>query len=240
MGDLGRFIYSAGYFGGGSVIVAVILLAIAVIEHIKGKNVEAKWFFIVACLAFCLGAFMAWKDADNNLQVETHDKSDLQGQIEFLTEPNLSADITTIMAADSARTGNAIMILVVTITNRGAPSTFSIGTDRLIFADGRSVILDEVPPSAAEYTTIRNKGDSPTVVLKGSDRLVPKADAAPIERGGGLTGWAMYIVPGFSKEEATQKGAQVRLEFFDVNGKLFSTQKEIKSKPGDLFSPKQP
>jgi hypothetical protein len=60
-----RFCTEAGALGVGSVIFAFVLWIIAEVEHERSQNISATWFLLGGCVAFCLGAFMAWSKADD-------------------------------------------------------------------------------------------------------------------------------------------------------------------------------
>jgi hypothetical protein len=54
------FFKDAGRIGGGSVILAIILLGVTFVEHSKGHNVETFWLGMLVIVFFCFGACVAW------------------------------------------------------------------------------------------------------------------------------------------------------------------------------------
>lgn len=65
-----EFIKSAGLLGAGSVALSIALYVITVREHIDKNNVPAAVFFVLACLAFCYGAHLAWR-TERKKHIET-------------------------------------------------------------------------------------------------------------------------------------------------------------------------
>lgn len=60
MRTFAKFFKDAGYYGGGSVVLAIILFAIAIWEHASGKNIATWWLELIAVLVFCYGCLVAW------------------------------------------------------------------------------------------------------------------------------------------------------------------------------------
>jgi hypothetical protein len=118
MGDIGRFVIAAGYLGGGSVILAVILFVVSVIEHRRGQNVEAKWVFVLGGLAFCVGSYMAWHDADAALQEETQQFSSLNLRLDNLTKPNFNLSFGQFVDIGTYKSQTSI-IFVLSVSNQG-------------------------------------------------------------------------------------------------------------------------
>jgi hypothetical protein len=64
----GQFLKAAGTYGGGSVLLAILLFGISIGEHIKDKNVSVGWLEWVALVFFCFGAYKAWDNTDKKLR----------------------------------------------------------------------------------------------------------------------------------------------------------------------------
>ncbi|MFZ1007457.1 MAG: hypothetical protein WAN65_11505 [Candidatus Sulfotelmatobacter sp.] len=57
---LAKFFKDAGYYAGGSVILAIILFAVSIWEHAKNKNVDTWWLWFIAVVLWCYGCAVAW------------------------------------------------------------------------------------------------------------------------------------------------------------------------------------
>jgi len=55
-----KFLTDAGYYGGGSVLLAIILLGVTLVEHARGRSVQSFWFYILIVVFFCIGSAIAW------------------------------------------------------------------------------------------------------------------------------------------------------------------------------------
>ncbi|MBZ5664821.1 MAG: hypothetical protein LAO30_09485 [Acidobacteriia bacterium] len=60
MRSIAKFFKDAGYHGGGSVILAVILFGLTIWEHANNKAVGAWWLWALVVLMFGYGAVVAW------------------------------------------------------------------------------------------------------------------------------------------------------------------------------------
>ena len=57
-----QFLKSAGLKGAGSVALSVASFIVTVKKHIDKDDIDAAVFFCVGCLAFCYGAYLAWRN----------------------------------------------------------------------------------------------------------------------------------------------------------------------------------
>jgi len=71
MGRFTAFLKGAGTYGGGSVVLAILLFAVAIGEHVKDKNIGVGWLEWIAIVFFCFGAYKAWDNTDKRLQEST-------------------------------------------------------------------------------------------------------------------------------------------------------------------------
>jgi hypothetical protein len=71
----------AGFYGGGSVLLAIILLGVTVYEHFKGYSVQTFWLGTLVIIFFCFGAFIAWRK-------ESQKVDDRDAQIERISKPD--------------------------------------------------------------------------------------------------------------------------------------------------------
>jgi hypothetical protein len=55
-----EFVTAAGLYGGGSVILAIVLFGVSFIEHFRDHNVSSWWFGIIGMISFCAGSYIAY------------------------------------------------------------------------------------------------------------------------------------------------------------------------------------
>src|SRR5271154_6779209 len=55
-----KFFTDAGYYGGGSVLLAIILLGVTLVEHARRQSIQSFWFYILIVVFFCIGSLVAW------------------------------------------------------------------------------------------------------------------------------------------------------------------------------------
>jgi hypothetical protein len=216
--DIWNFILAAGYIGGGSVILAVVLLIVSMIEHQRERNLSAQMFFLIACFAFCFGAYMAWhKQYEKTLRVQT--------TLDQMNNPVLHASIGQIFVAPAGdHNQNAIVTVMVTVTNTGTPS-IAQNWHSTIKLPGKNVELIDIPPPL-NTVTLSFENASP-IMLLGSDYVPRKSMMQPIPTGGAAGGFMQYLVIGETWETISSPAASLRLDFTDINGKPYFTERII-------------
>src|SRR5713226_3717965 len=77
---LKQFVTASVKLGGGSVILAILLFSISIVEHIRNQNVAAYSLVFIAALFFCVGTYLAWSEERDQYEreVATNAKPDLQ------------------------------------------------------------------------------------------------------------------------------------------------------------------
>src|SRR5437016_5108122 len=71
MRTLAKFFKDTGLYGGGSVILSILLFAVTIFEHSKNHNVAAFWLGVLAVVFFCGGSFVAWnKESKKAINLE--------------------------------------------------------------------------------------------------------------------------------------------------------------------------
>jgi hypothetical protein len=110
-----EFIKTAGWLGGGSVMLAIILLGITIWEHIRSQNVATIVYGVLVMIFFSFGCYIAWSKERDKFELEAvkHELPDFKLTLgPVLTSYNPNMDITTICMS-------------VVLLNRGAPSIAS-------------------------------------------------------------------------------------------------------------------
>jgi len=88
MRTLLRFFKDAGYIAGGSVLLAITLFAVSILEHAKNRNVDTWWLWFIAITLWCYGCVVAWyrqykKVLDRDAEIESLNKgSHVTGEIQ--------------------------------------------------------------------------------------------------------------------------------------------------------------
>lgn len=92
MANFLKFLKAAGYIGGSSVVLAIVLFAVSIWEHFADKNVNAYWLVFIGVLAFTFGAYRAWASEHEIYESEVAKNSRPSLRIEM---PGVFFDIST-------------------------------------------------------------------------------------------------------------------------------------------------
>jgi len=95
MTTFGRFIKAAGLLGGGSVVLAILLFLITIIEHIRDHNVEVFYLVLLAAVFFCFGAYQAWHDENRKYLAIASEKENIERKY-FDERPRLGLSVHSI------------------------------------------------------------------------------------------------------------------------------------------------
>ncbi len=225
MRNFWEFVVAAGVLGGGSVILAIVLFVIAAIEHFRDRNVAAAWLFIIACLAFCFGAFSAWNQERESVERSTTEISHLNEQIASLVESHIAADIE--FAVLGAQPKGSHAGLIVSLRNSGAESA--------VIPD--SWQLSAVTSNGMTYrgwaNTLKDKnldfclGPHKLMRLVKSDALYLKASERPIARNGYAQGFLWFAFPDLDRELLVTSDTKLVLMAKSVSGQTIETTIDI-------------
>jgi hypothetical protein len=201
-----EFFRTAGLLGGGSVIFALVLFAIAVWEHYKDKNVPASWLVACGVLFFGIGLYQAWSK-------ERDEKEAAQARIE---SPNFEFSVGTIIWRYDPQTQLSVFFVLASILNKGHRSIarnwnaeYRIG---LAKEQMKSFFLREpyIIPIGDEQITFEN-----------GDLLNVRASQNAIERGDMGEGRLLFTLPGDRTHQIA--GLQYSIEYSceDYQGKVY-------------------
>jgi hypothetical protein len=225
MGNLWAFFLAAGELGGGSVILAVVLLVISIIEHLRDENIAARWLAGVAGLAFCFGAYQAW-------QAEHSSNVDLRGKLTALTVPDLHPSFYRI-ATGHDKSGHTILFVWIEVTNNGAPSVATL-EDISISQPGGRKFRAMVLPAFTKDTHIPNVNGvvGQNVTLERNENFQILMHDKPIERGEEPVGWLEIVVPDGTDEDVSKSVIAATMVDFAGNKVPFS--KDISKEHSDF------
>jgi hypothetical protein len=227
--------------GGGGTGGAVLLI-VQVAEWLEWFKLK-KWlkiFLIIWC--FILGAsFMAWQDAQTDLANETNKyNSEHQSLLEAedTSEPKLEVKIGTMMAAHNGLQ-QAVLTLVITVVNHGAPSVVSLDKVSVVTRNGNQFLAKMMIPTGKDVLLSGAQGN-PNVILHANDHFPERAMNSPTPQGGATVGWIMFVIPEISQQELEAPGTQVVVECSDVNGKSTSAERTFTNEFGNAYNPTKP
>jgi hypothetical protein len=133
--------------------------------------------------------------------------------------PDLVGEIEQITSGDSPDAHAAIVLIMVSITNRG---------NKPSIADGFMATVENGPLRLSEYPTLIRPGyklfgsdGSVVAEFKSGDNIGDKA-STPIPVGGRVRGWIKYLFPGISAQKLhVDQGACWTITFNDYLGKEY-------------------
>lgn len=201
-----RFLTTAGWIGGGSVMLSMILLAITIWEHLHDKNVAAFVLGILVVVFFCFGAYIAWsKESEKYLnEKQKHEQPDFKLTLyDVLTSYNPTMDLTTICMSG-------------VLTNRGAPSVATGWRARYQSPQiDTSIGHSNLPTEEYDWTL----SDGNIVVLKRRE-LLPAKTLKVISKGESAHGRIIFEFQGDRRHELNNGTAQIWLGCYDFTGRL--------------------
>ena len=107
-----QFLVAAGKIGITSVIAALVLLVVSIVEHVHGANLASYVLACAAALMFGAGAYAAWGKEHEQYETEKakHDN------------PNLELNVVSILTKYDATTNVTTLCFAGIVINRGSPS----------------------------------------------------------------------------------------------------------------------
>lgn len=195
MGRFTAFLKGAGTYGGGSVVLAIILFAVAIGEHAKDKNIGVGWLEYLALGFFCFGAYKAWDNTDKRLQESIRQ---LKAQL-----PNVVVEI--ISAYILPRKNNADCFVQVRLHNVVPNTRARIIGYEFCLAIGGQVYCSREPSDPADYGLGRIEWDEddgpPSQYIVDAEPLrclrrnLGRPGVEPLIDGVPEDGWLRFEVP---------------------------------------------
>jgi len=107
-----QFIKTAGLLGGGSVLFAIALFAVAIYEHVKDADVQSSWLIALGVVFYSFGAYMAW-----NRERDAYEEEKTRQE-----RPHFAINIETGTFKYRSEDKCSEVILAALIVNQGSPS----------------------------------------------------------------------------------------------------------------------
>jgi hypothetical protein len=216
--------------GAGSVVLLVLGLTLYF------KKPTPRWVVLaIAALCFFLAGARVWT-AEHRARIEAERikaeaeraKETTEKRLEALTIPNLSGEISLFSVFPAHDNKDAVVTLVAKIKNNGAPSIAEIQNIKARLTNGQELTLTPVPitDKLKTITLLRRQGE-PGIVLMANDYLPNKLLIAPVPTGGAVQGFVMALARGITKDELSQVGTLLIIDFQDINGRPFSISRPI-------------
>lgn len=164
------------------------------------------WRFV--WIAFIISVLFAWAlEHNQNLQ--------LRESLDILTRPNISGEVTFTSLASTE--GQTVLVLAVDMVNKGAPSVVKFERCIITLSNGEEVQAQLILPPISDVS-IEGSGNTPNLVLRRSDFLPGKGSEQPVASGGGLSGWAMFVIPGVARDTMATNSTKISYLSRDING----------------------
>lgn len=221
-----RFVVAAGTWGLLSMIAALALFTIAVVEHIRDKNVTSYVLLVFAALVFCFGSFLAWLEEHKKYEMEKN-KHD---------NPNLVLNVESILTSYRQQDNVTTLCFACGLTNLGSPSNAGGWTLRYqSHSIDLTVKFMSLPDDKVPFPVAGGRN----LVLKRLE-LLPARTLSAIERGHTKHGRLLYEIPGDRRDEVHSGAAMMWVGCVDNTGRIcqspFKTGPE-RSRPDLLTFP---
>lgn len=194
-----RFIKATGRFGGGSVVLAIVLFGISIYEHLIGKNVPAYWLVLAAGVFFVVGAYDAWLSADKAFARES------AKSIQPLLRIELVRAFFDVSKSENRNELQTYIYAYLKVTNLNTPETLIEDGSLVLTVDGKRYkgIGNDASKigNALEHVTDFKLGGEVTTEVFGNTlsqfpRLMSKVTAdMPLRRGITQEGFIVFAFP---------------------------------------------
>ncbi len=162
--------------------LAIILLGIAVYEHIQSKNVATSILVGLGIAFFCFGAYWAWNKERDKYEAEVAKHGN----------PNFELRLGQVDMSYDANRGITLILLSVTITNHG--STSAALSWQLQF--NSPVMRITVPWTNLPFAITRWSIGGGQWLLLHQDQMLPAITAGAVETGHSKSGRLLFDIPG--------------------------------------------
>lgn len=216
-----QFLQAAGAQGYTSVAAAVVSSAIAVVEHLRDKNIAGYSFAVFAVLAFCYGAFRAWLTERVSLEEKTADL-DL-----FRNEADISVEIVKGYLSNSLPRE---IMLGVRVVNRTDCSVTIPQVNLEIIKDGKLIPFfgrfNATKPDARFLVKEIFAGEDirRRIHTRPTHDLFDSLVDTPLERGMHRYGEMIFT---FDPSIKIDNAERFRLTFTDALGKQHQTEQDV-------------
>jgi len=201
-----RFVVTAGTWGMLSMVAAVALFVISIVEHVREKNVTSYVLCALAAAISFVGGFLAWREENKKYEVEKaqHDS------------PNFKLDLISILTNYDPNSNVTTACFAAMLVNRGSPSV-AVGWTARYQSQSIDMTVGYVSPpgDSLEWGPIEGQ----KLVMRRLDML-PARTMLAIERGHSRHGRVLFEFPGDRRAEIFSGGAQILVGCYDVTQRL--------------------
>ena len=204
-----QFLISAGSAGVTSMVVALVLFVISIVEHVRGANLTSYVLVCVAALMFSVGAYSAWAKEHEQYESEK-EKHD---------NPNLELNVVSILTRYEPALNVTTLCFAGVVVNRGSPS-IAFGWKVRYQSQSIDMTIAFVSPPDDEQKWVPVGGRQ--LILR-RDAMLPAKTLIPIERGHSLHGRVLFEIPGNREDEIYSGAAQMWIGCTDTTGRVCQT-----------------
>jgi hypothetical protein len=181
-------------------------------EHVKENILVALLIGGIALAPFMVAApYHLWKENSDRAAAA-------ERKLDQMAAPRIAGEVNTTAVAPGGPKGlDALVTIIATLRNTGAPSVLEDLGVTVAFSDGRTIAGTQVRPKFG-FTTL--SGDQ-SLALRSEDYLPRKSISQPIPTGGAAQGWYMALLQGATKDDVLKSGT-VYLTFRDVMGRQYT------------------
>lgn len=200
-------------------MLASILFAISIHEHLVHKNVPVFWLEILTVVFFCIGAYLAWyKEYKTNESLTAKPKLDIKVEEAIIDPYGGYADCFVLASIHNltkiAQTNVCGYRLIVTIDGRQFSSDQPLTVDGFALGHWED---DERDP----FTVYKARKCSDREI--GQDSLLLKVGDSPLEYGFRKSGWLRFTIFGIPKWPS----------YDEPTGEIYLDQDSDSGEPGD-------
>ncbi len=206
--------------GGGAISMAIFMA-----EHLMNRSVPWRVIVIILAAGLFIACFLVWRDEHRRVESLEDEKSALEAEsraqqaksgVNELPDFHVALDEVSIGSGLYDSTVTAFALLVVRITNTGAPSVasefrFSATPLGGVPVFGRSQVIQD-------GLAVPHQDIGAVETIAAADALPQKAQGAPIEKGSQVRGRMLYALPGIEPEALGAGGTMWELWVSDAWG----------------------
>jgi hypothetical protein len=195
-----RFIRASGKIGGGSVIFALFLFAIAIWEHRAGKNVPASVLVGSGVTSFCYGCYLAW----------LKDLQEKEAVLTSIESPKLELTLSGWTMHYECENDKTVFFLASSVLNKGHQT--SIVRWSVVYHYGSDIEYPEMPHLNDAYTVVM--GDQ-HLTFTNENLITVKCREKAIGKGELLDGRILFTLPRDRRSQQQSGIVKVVVACFD-------------------------
>ena len=152
--------------------------------------------------------------------------------------PGLGGQIDMVAVAPFWLNKNdSVVTLEATITNSASPSVANSFTMRIKTKEGQLMNADGILPAADEPTILRDDRGRALRKFEPSEFLPQRVESQAIPTGGAASGFFQAVAHGLKRDQISQAGVVIYLDFKDVLGNTVEASYAMSGKPMKWLEP---